>query len=217
MPVTTHPLRRHSVGGLLGTEKPLTRAAFSHPEWTDHTAHALARFATHGQASVEAQSTYLRALASRHGACFEAILGRHSFDRSGTLLPAYEAGQDYDRGKRHRVWKLEEKQTDVNLALAMYRDACRGLCDRLILVSNDSDAAPALAALREDFPMLMVGVVSPLRPVPSGGAIHRRTSGSLRQWAHWTVDTLCDEWLQEAQLPDLIPTLKKPLRKPAHW
>ena len=69
---------------------------------------------------------------------------------------------------RTRVWKLEEKKTDVNLAMRIYRDANKGRYDRIILVSNDSDAEPALAAIREDFPAIMVGVVMPVRPSTPG-------------------------------------------------
>lgn len=138
------------------------------------TAHALANFASQGQASVEAQSAYHRALSSMYGERVEFVYGKHTFDRNGTLLPTFVQGQHYDRNVRSRVWKLEEKKTDVNLALRMYRDACRGAYDRIILVSNDSDAEPTLEALREDFPSLMVGVVMPLRPVVPGA--HRRPS-----------------------------------------
>lgn len=73
------------------------------------TAHALARFASHGAASVEAQTTYLRAMATRHG------------------------------------------------------------------------------------------------------------ERSLSETADWSLMTLSDDQLASAQLPALVPTRKKPLRKPAHW
>jgi len=181
------------------------------------TAPALATFATHGSASVEAQAAYHRALKSKYDNRFEAIYGTHSFDKSGTLLPVYVPDQRFDRTNRTRVWKLEEKKTDVNLALRMYRDACKGLYDRVILVSNDSDAEPALEALRTDFPHIMLGVVMPIRPVVSGLPAHRRPSGSLAKQADWTVSHLSDEVLDAAQLPATIPTKKKPIRKPAHW
>jgi uncharacterized LabA/DUF88 family protein len=178
---------------------------------------ALATFASHGNASVEAQSAYHRALQTKYGDRFETIYGSHSFDRSGTLLPVYVPGQPFDRTNRTRVWKLEEKMTDVNLALRMYRDACRGLYDRVILVSNDSDAEPALEALRADFPHVMLGVVMPIRPVISGVSAHRRPSGSLAKQADWTLTHLSDEALGAAQLPAIVPTRKKPVRKPGHW
>lgn len=190
-------------------------------KWLDlvklFTAPALATFASHGSASVEAQSAYHRALQTKYGDRFETVYGTHSFDKSGTLLPVYVADQPFDRTNRTRVWKLEEKKTDVNLALRMYRDACRGLYDRIILVSNDSDAEPALEALRADFPHIMLGVVMPIRPVISGAPAHRRPSGSLAKQADWTLTHLSDEVLGAAQLPEIVPTKKKPIRKQGHW
>jgi hypothetical protein len=38
-----------------------------------------------------------------------------------------------------RVYKVEEKGTDVNLATYMLADAFRDDCDQLVLISNDSD------------------------------------------------------------------------------
>lgn len=180
------------------------------------TAYALANFATHGQDSVEAQSAYHRALKAMHGDRFEAIYGKHSYDRDGALLPTFVLGQAYDRTQRSRVWKLEEEKTDVNLAITMYRDACKGSFDRIILVSNDSDAEPALQAIREDFPQIVVGVVMPIRPTAADN-VHRRASGSLANLAHWVIKQLTDAQLFEAHLPTTVPTKKKPIRKPAHW
>ncbi|UGQ45527.1 NYN domain-containing protein [Massilia endophytica] len=181
------------------------------------TAPALAKFATHGAASVEAQSAYHRALKAKYGDRFEVTYGNHSYDKSGTLLPRFARGRPFDRTDRVRVWKLEEKKTDVNLALCMYRDACRGSYDRIILVSNDSDAEPALEAIRQDFPHLLIGIVVPLPPHATGAQVHRRVSGSLGKYADWTVASLHDEQLFEAQLPEMVPTKKKPIHKPSHW
>lgn len=180
------------------------------------TAPALATFATHGDASVEAQSAYHRALQARYADRFQLICGNHSFDRDGSLLPAFLPDVPFDRTNRVRVWRLEEKKTDVNLALAMYRDACKGVCDRMVLVSNDSDAEPALLAIREDFPNVQVGVVMPIRPLTREGG-SRRQSGSLSRHAHWVIGHLSDDQLAGALLPDVVPTKKKPIRKPKHW
>lgn len=180
------------------------------------TAPALASFASNATASVEAQAAYYRALHTLHPERFETVFGTHTYDKGGTLLPAFITGQNYDRQHRVRVWKLEEKKTDVNLALHMYRDACKGLYERLVLVSNDSDAEPALKAIREDFPAIMIGVVIPVHP-PSAEKTWRRASGSLIRLAHWILPCLTDEQLAEAQLPDKVPTRKKPILKPRHW
>ena len=181
------------------------------------TAPALANFATHGQDSVIAQSAYHRALQATHPERCEIIYGRHSYDRSGALLPTFVAGQAFDRTIRSRVWKLEEKKTDVNLALRMYRDACKGLYDRVILMSNDSDAEPVLQAIRQDFPDILIGLVIPIWPPTPDTATPRRVSGSLSGRADWVIPNITDDQLRQAQLPDQIPTRKKPIRKPAHW
>ncbi len=180
------------------------------------TAPALATFATHGNASVNAQAAYHRALKALYGEQVDIVFGKHVYDRKGALLPVYVDGQAFDRNNRVRVWKLEEKKTDVNLAIRMYRDACRGLYDRIILVSNDSDAEPVLAALREDFPELMIGVLTPIRPPLPGTAVHRRTSQSLAVFAHWTVANITDDQLRDAQLPESVSSNKKPILRPPH-
>jgi uncharacterized LabA/DUF88 family protein len=181
------------------------------------TAHALATFATNGKASVEAQSAYHRALKTQYGDRLEIVYGTHTFDRNGALLPTFSPNQPYDRTKRTRVWKIEEKKTDVNLAIGMYRDACKGLYERIILVSNDSDAEPALEAVRQDFPKIMIGVVMPIHPPAPGTIMHRRASGSLINLADWFVTHLTDQQLREAQLPAKVTTKKKPILKPGHW
>jgi len=73
------------------------------------SAHALARFASHGTASVQAQQAYHRALQTLHPERFSIILGTHSMDNSGALVPAFREGMPYDRSDRVRVWKIEEK------------------------------------------------------------------------------------------------------------
>ncbi|MCE4283291.1 NYN domain-containing protein, partial [Xanthomonas hortorum] len=166
------------------------------------TAPALGRFATHKQAS-ETQATYLHALAHTHPQRFATTLGKHSWDKAGTLLPEFVSGQPYDRTRRVRVWKLEEKQTDVNLALAMYRDAASARYQQLVVCSNDSDIEPVLAAIREDFPIIVLGVVTPRRP-PIDGESDRRVSVSLSCRADWTRQYILDDELAAAQLPKRV-------------
>ena len=181
------------------------------------TAPALARFALHGQDSVEAQHRYHRALEQRYPDRISIVLGAHSVDAGGTLLPAYQEGVPFDRRVRIRVWKIEEKRTDVNLAMAMYRDACKGLYDQVVICSNDSDAQPVLTALREDFPGITIGVVTPVRPPDPAKGAPRGVSTSLSQQAHWTRKHILDSELEAAQLPLVVPTRKKAIRKPLHW
>lgn len=176
------------------------------------TAYAKASFSGHGQASAIAQQSYHRALETLYPDTFHIVLGNHSHDKNGALLPSFIDGVPYDRSVRSRVWKIEEKQTDVNLAIALYRDAAKGLFDQVVVCTNDSDIEPALKALREDFPQLTIGIVIPLsRSGP------RPPSASLTQHSHWSRKYILDEELELSQLKEQIPTSKKTIKKPAHW
>jgi uncharacterized LabA/DUF88 family protein len=178
------------------------------------TAPALARFSAHVHDSMIAQQNYHRALSALYPAKFSITFGTHSFDKNGTLLPTFIAGMPFDRSIKSHVWKLEEKKTDVNLAIAMYRDVAKDLYDQIIICSNDSDAEPALAALKEDFPQLVIGVVSPLKELATK---IRSVSASLSSYADWTRKYISDDELEQAQLPSRVPTNKKPVDKPPHW
>jgi len=181
------------------------------------SAPALAKYATHGADSVLAQQDNLRALRQAHPTRFSVMMGKHCHDPGGTSLPRFEEGKPFDRLSRVKVWKLEEKHTDVNLALSMYRAGCTGQFKQLVVCSNDSDIAPALEALRSDFNNLNLGVVMPRRRPFVGERPHRSMSMALLKHASWTRQYLLDSELEAAQLPKVVPTRKKPIRKPGHW
>lgn len=178
------------------------------------SAPALANFSRRGADSANAQTDYHRALETKHPSTFSKILGKHSFTHD--YAPLVVEGQKPDKDNRVLVWKVVEKKTDVNLAMAMYRDAAKGALDQLVLCSNDSDAEPALEAIRNDFPNLRIGIVTPRRPPSSDG--ERVISTSLSSWADWTRSHITDEELEKAQLPTNVrSTTGKIFKKPMHW
>jgi len=73
----------------------------------------------------------------------EIIQGFHVFEPSE--LPRYEPGRAPLKNEVSPVWMIEEKQTDVNIALHVYRDAGLGHSEQLVICSNDSDLEPSLA------------------------------------------------------------------------
>lgn len=101
----------------------------------------------------------------------------------------------------------------------MYRTASRQetlpwekRIEQLVLVSGDTDMAPALRAIREDYPHLKIGVVLPYR-----AGSKRLAPGSLKEHAHWMRRVVtCDE-LQSHQFPNRVPTHKAPAIKPDYW
>lgn len=55
----------------------------------------------------------------------------------------------------------EEKETDVNIALALLNLAYRDEYDHAFLVSNDSDLSPAIHMIRANFPEKMLTTIVP--------------------------------------------------------
>jgi uncharacterized LabA/DUF88 family protein len=172
-----------------------------------------ASFASHGAASDAAQTQYHRALQARHPNRLGIIKGFHIFEPSH--LPIYEEGRPADKTKRVRVWGIEEKQTDVNMALEVYRDAVQGRCTQVIICSNDSDLEPAMRLIREDAPEIKVGLVLPLKR--NSAKSTRISNKRLTHLADWVRSHILDEELANAQLPVMVATNKKPAHKPLHW
>lgn len=97
-------------------------------------------------ASVQRQTTYIEALAATG---VRIIEGKFQ-PRDGRCLRC-----------GHTWATFEEKQTDVNLAVEMMRDAHLDLFDTAMLVSGDSDLAPAVAAVQQLYPGKAVVIASP--------------------------------------------------------
>lgn len=112
------------------------------------TAPIKASYATHGVVSEQAQTQYHRALVARHAGLMQVVQGFHTFEVA--TLPAHTPGTPANKSTRSAVWMIEEKQADVNLALAIYRAAIRGECDQVLVCSNDGDVEPAVRWCRRN-------------------------------------------------------------------
>ena len=177
------------------------------------TAPVKASYAAHGVASEQAQTQYHRAMMARHPDTLQIVQGFHTFEV--TALPAHTPGVAANKSARSPVWMIEEKQTDVNLALAIYRAAMRGECEQVVVCSNDGDVEPALKLVRQDCPQVRIGLVLPL-PEPAPGRV-RFANQRLTAQAHWVRHYIRDDELLRAQMPERVGTKKKPAVKPAHW
>ena len=171
--------------------------------------------ATRGIASQHAQDTYIRALKTKG---VEVFLGLHQIE-SGKAPRFIDKDTPPSRANQVEIWKLEEKQTDVCIAISMYRLAVRQMAlpleeriEQIVLVSADTDMTPALRAIREDFPDLRLGVILPHRE-----GVKRTIPGSLKPYSHWMRHVVTDAELAEHQFPPRIPTRKKPADKPDYW
>ncbi|MCL2914527.1 NYN domain-containing protein [Shewanella corallii] len=112
--------------------------------------------------------------------------------------------------ERVDIWKLEEKQSDVNLALDAVVDV---LTDQelkhVVFVTNDTDLAPALKKIRE-LSQVKIGLVIPTRD-------ERRANKELESLAHWTRTHITDEELSLSGFPRSILGGKKPASRPESW
>ncbi|UCP08421.1 NYN domain-containing protein [Pseudomonas sp. MM213] len=171
--------------------------------------------ATRGRISKEAQDTYIRALRASN---VTVHYGRHQLERAAAprFIDKKVAASRLDKVA---IWKLEEKETDVHIAISMYRTAARQanihIAERIqqfVLVSGDTDMTPALRAIREDFPQMTVGVVLPCRT-----GFKRSPPGSLIEHSHWMRRVVSSEELHSHQFPPRVPTHKAPAIKPDYW
>lgn len=171
--------------------------------------------ATRGIISKEAQDSYVRALKANKVAVH---YGRHQLERANA--PRFVSKKiGASRQDTVAIWKLEEKETDVHIAISMYRTASKqenvppeSRIEQLVLVSGDTDMAPALRAIREDFPDLKIGVVLPYRT-----GSRRPAPGSLKEHADWMRRVVTCEELESHQFPRRVPTHKAPAIKPDYW
>ena len=176
------------------------------------TAPVISRFSIHGQKSNESQNAYHRALKQVRNDKIEIIQGFHTVER-GTP-PVYKKPVDVE--DRTVVWDFEEKQTDVNIAMHMYRDALNEKLTQQVLMSNDSDLEAALKYIREDKPNMVIGLIIPI-PKPENSNKARPVTRYLDKYSDWTRKYILKEECKNVLLQDKIPTNKKTIVKPDYW
>ncbi|MBE9060158.1 NYN domain-containing protein [cf. Phormidesmis sp. LEGE 11477] len=149
------------------------------------------------------QRTYLEAL--------------ETFPKIRTVLGLYKLKEVKCRVQschhRHRrtFRKPEEKRTDVNIALQMLDDAYQGACERMVLVSGDSDLAPAISLVKYRHPHIKVSVYVPAQNKKRAGARELRSAADKHA-------TLPSALLPRTQLPQNLTNLRGDvISKPSSW
>ena len=141
----------------------------------------------------------------------ELIEGYYSLIESKAKIVDAQAPNKWPRDCQEvLIWKVEEKQSDVNLALQAYHDAITGQVDHVVIVTNDTDIAPALALIRAHT-RVTIGLVIPAKQ-------HVRIpNAELVNLAHWVRSHITEDELASSQLPRVINQGKKPTIKPESW
>ena len=119
------------------------------------------------------QETYIKALTTLP--LGEVILGK--FKRKRVHCNESSCGHVGNR----LFETVEEKCTDVNIAVSMLDDAYQNACDQFVLVSGDSDLVPAVAVIRVRFPTKRVIVYVPHISVTRGYAVELRSAATINR------------------------------------
>jgi len=116
--------------------------------------------------SVSSQARYHTALRKLYDGRVELIEGYYAVNKMKVkIVDAEDPGKMPRECQEIQAWKVEEKQSDVNLALQVYHDAMTQQIDHAVIVTNDTDIAPALQMIREHTRVL-IGVVVPTSQLP---------------------------------------------------
>jgi len=107
--------------------------------------------------------------------------------------------------KFSKVYKTEEKGSDVNLAVHLLNDAWLDKYDCAVIISNDSDLAESLRLIRSQTNKKL-GIISPV--------IKGHPSIELQKHVHF-VKRIRKGVLKISQLPN--PILGTTIRKPKTW
>ena len=102
---------------------------------------------------------------------------------------------------------FEEKQTDVNIAIHLFKLAVQDKYDKAFIISGDSDLIPSIRAVKTTFPNKQIGVII--------------TIGRSAEMLKHTCDLymkMKKKHLKASTLPDVINIGKdKTLERPQRW
>ncbi|MGD8195271.1 NYN domain-containing protein [Herbiconiux sp. P18] len=142
--------------------------------------------------------------------------GRHA-EYISALEAAYPGRIEVIRGRYQRkamvcrtcgaTWRsYEEKETDVNIAVALVADALAGEAENLYIVSADSDLVPAIKLIQSQRPDLFSIAFFPPK---------RKSEELLKLMPSSFV--IGQQRLREAQLPDVVDGPTATHSRPAKW
>lgn len=156
------------------------------------------------------QRSYLGALAKHSQGSLEIIKGNYALNEAHAKRVDPQNPERWPRDcQRVNIWKVEEKKSDVSLALHAFKDAILGEIDHAVIVTNDTDIQPALEMINTLTPV-KIGLVVPTRH-------HQRIPNQeLNDQALWVRSHITEDELASSELPRVIPA-RRPYTKPISW
>lgn len=104
-------------------------------------------------------------------------------------------------------WGYEEKETDINIAVALLELFMRNTCDTAVIVSGDTDLLTAIRAAKRLFPKKKIGVGFP----------YKRAHKEMKQIADYSFK-IDGRYYQKFVFPDVVTLPNgKTITKPTGW
>jgi uncharacterized LabA/DUF88 family protein len=125
-----------------------------------------------------------------------------------TVIHGFHSGErspDIEVKRKSR----SEKQTDVNIAVALVRDAAKEEYDSAILITGDADQIPAVRVATKDFGRKVEVWL------PPGHGLGRWSE--FQRFRNIRISQLTPEMLARNRLPDVIRRRGEELQIPASW
>jgi len=168
--------------------------------------------------SVSSQAQYHNALSKKWVGRVELILGRYAlYKAKQALIPEDDLDRKPKDCDKVQVWKIEEKRSDVSIALHMFDDAMRNEIDQVVLVTNDTDLVPAFEMLEQRCPQIVRGLVIPTRKSGDDQKVERQPNTSLSERVHWVRNHITEGELRQSQLPEVVQGGRRASVKPHSW
>lgn len=166
------------------------------------------------------QKAYHRALEATYTLeKLEIIKGYYSVaDQQAFLIDETKPTRPPRECKKVNIWKLEEKQTDVNIAIHALKDVLTDdSIQQVVFVTNDTDLAPVVNMI-SDMKRVAIGIV-----IPINDKTVRRASTMLTKKSTWCRETIDSNSLKSSSLPRVISKsirnkkMRKAIIKPNGW
>lgn len=176
--------------------------------------------ASFDETSLADQNTYHRALEATYPTeKLDIIKGYFSIaDEFAFRINAEDPKKPPKECEKIKVWKLEEKQTDVNIAIhALYDVMTDSSLQQVVFVTNDTDLAPVLKMLAS-LNKVAIGLIVPIKDKTL-----RPASTMLTEYADWCMSSIDEPSLKSSGLPRVISDsvriqkLRKAIVKPNGW
>jgi 6-hydroxy-3-succinoylpyridine 3-monooxygenase len=173
------------------------------------TAPILSSFAR-SEDSVPCQAQYHTALRGHLGNDVQIITGY--YDARPARAHMWIEGKAAGESPLIDVWKLEEKQSDVSLALHAFCDAVLNEVDQIVVMTNDSDFVPTMQMIRQ-YTSVVIGLIAPIRE----GDGRSRVNRELSKHAHWTRAHILNAEFAASHLPPMVRIKSGTVHKPLSW